>query len=753
MDIFRRVFPFVWPHRRKLFVSFFFALLVAGLWSLTLSMTFLIVKVLLEGESLSNYVTSEIRAAEIEIDQRTSNLQNLEHKIEANKVNGRVADAARNVAFLSERAREQRKLSSASRSLFLLNGVKTYVMPWVPGDQFDTYACILGLLLLATVVKGICVFTQDVLVGSVVEHSVMGIRQECFRRALALDYQTLSREGTAKLMSRFTYDISVIGDGLGLMGGKIIREPLKALACILFAFYFNWRLTLLALLFVPVLGVVFHRYGRLLKKASGRMMDSMTRIYKSLEETFDAMKVVIAFDGGRRHRRKFYHENREYVDKAMKVVRIDALTSPTTELLGMLAVCISLLPGAYLVLRDTTDIWGIKLASGPMDISQLSTLYALLAGVLDPARKLSSVYAKLKRSTAAAERIFQFIDYRSLIEVRPDPKPLPRHSRSINFRDVQFTYAASDEERRRRPAALDNVTLRVRAGEVVAVVGENGSGKSTLVNLLPRFYDPDHGSIRIDGVDIRDVRPRDLRAQIGVVTQETLLFDTTIYENIRYGKPEATREEILAAAEQAHVSRFVEQLPEGYDTVVGEKGQRLSGGQRQRISLARAILRDPAILILDEATSAIDAQSVYDIHQVLREFVVNRTTFIITHSVNRSMLDFVTRIVVMDQGRIVADGPHDLLSRTSPHYQNLFRSQRASSSDETAAVEDSVSSDGGPFVNPDEELLTSTETADEEPNLIPFHRRSTAAAPGSPDLDAPRENRDGPDPGSRRSAP
>ena len=226
-----------------------------------------------------------------------------------------------------------------------------------------------------------------------------------------------------------------------------------------------------------------------------------------------------------------------------------------------------------------------------------------------------------------------------------------------------------------RPPVLENVHLTVEAGEVIVVVGENGSGKSTLVNLLPRYYDPEQGAVLIDGIDIRDIRLRDLRAQIGVVTQETLLFDETIYENIRYGKPDASREEIEEAARRAHVTAFLKNMPDGFQTRVGDKGGRLSGGQRQRIALARAILRDPPIMILDEATSAIDAQSERLIHQTLREFAHGRTVFLITHAVSQGILDFVDRIVIMQEGRLIAAGPHEMLMEVCPAYRRLYRAQ------------------------------------------------------------------------------
>ena len=651
MGSFSRLLPYVLPHRRLFLLSAAFGLGVALLWGANLSVAFPIVKVLLQGQSLQEYSNQEADWYRDEIGTKTAELDSLG------------ADR------LKERARLQGKIAEQTSRLRRLNWVRGKLLPHLPQDAFDTMALVLLLLMVGTLLKGAGIFVQDVLVGSAVEKSIRGVREACFEHCLSLDYQTLAADGTAPLMARFTNDINVMAAGLKLVGGKVVREPLKATTCITMAFLVNWQLTLMSLLFVPIFGIVFYRYGKALKAASTKMMESMSKIYETLAESFHALKIIIAFNGTHRQKEKFRRENREYYHKAMQVVKIDSLTNPTTELLGLAAVCVALLPGAYLVLRGTREIWDIRLTTEVMDVARLSLLYAFLAGTIDPVRKLSSVYSRLKRATAATDRIFELMDRTASITAPELPQRIERCKRSIEFRNVSFRYNGQATD---APEAVSKINLLVEANEVVALVGSNGSGKSTLVHLLPRLFDPSEGTIRIDGIDIRDVDPVELRNQIGIVTQEPLLFDDTVFENIRFGRPEASRDEILEAAQRALVTEFVEQFPDGYDTVVGEHGGRLSGGQRQRVTLARAILRDPAILVLDEATSAIDASSEDKIHEVLRDFVQNRTVLMITHLMAPSVLELVTRVVVMDSGRIIATGRHDDLLQSCPTYRQAY---------------------------------------------------------------------------------
>jgi subfamily B ATP-binding cassette protein MsbA len=472
-------------------------------------------------------------------------------------------------------------------------------------------------------------------------------------------------------MSRFTYDTEQVAMGVTLIGARLVREPLKAVSCLCLALWINWRLTVLSLLFMPLLGLFLRWYGRALKRHSQRMMESMSRIYKVLEETLDGIKVVISFGAAERHRNQFRLENEHFLGKAMRVVRVDAIAKPTMQVMGLMAMFLAMLPGAYLVIREREEIWGVKLSDGVMTAATLMTLYALLVGMLDPCRKMSATFSRLKRCSAALDRIFELLDRTPKIRDVADPRPLPRLKEQIEFRGVSFQYPTREADALRGPA-LQDVNLTVGAGEVVALVGHNGCGKSTLLSMLPRLYDPTQGSVLMDGIPIQDVRLQDLRSQIGLVTQETILFDDSIYENIRYGKPDATRGEIEEAARQAHVTEIVESVPHGFETSVGEKGKQLSGGQRQRIALARMIVRNPSIMILDEATSATDAQSEALIHDSLKSFSQNRTVFLITHSMTPSVLDLVTRIVVMDAGRIVATGTHGQLLENCPQYEQLY---------------------------------------------------------------------------------
>lgn len=671
MESFKRLIPYIWPYRRKLALSVVFGVLVAILWGANLSAAFPIITVLLQQENLHDLVDRNIDTVQARIEERDSDIVAANVQIAELTSDGLEEHDPDMVSALAEHVRLETKRQDESKSLLRWQWTKCYVMPWIPRNPFHTFAIVVALLLLTTLLKGFFIYLQDVLVGSVAESAVMRVRKRLLRRVLRLDLETLSAQGTGELMSRFTYDTEQLAGGITLLGGRLIREPLKCLACAVLALVINWRLTLLSLFFVPILAAFFLRFGKTLKRASKKMMESMSRIYKVLEETFEARKIVIAFGSSRRHRDQFQNEYQRYFDKALQVVRTDALAKPSMEMLGLVALFVAMLPGAYLVIRAKTSIYGIRLAADVMDSAQLGTLYAMLAGMLDPCRKLSTTYSRIKRSAAAADRVFALMDMKPKVREVENAAPLARHKESIEFRDVKFRYPVSNESLE-RPAALSQINLKIEARQVVAIVGPNGCGKSTLLNLIPRFYDPTEGELRIDDTPIPQVSLNDLREQIGIVTQDTMLFDDTIAGNILYGRPTASREEVEEAARRAYVTQFSQSLPQGLATRVGEKGKDFSGGQRQRIALARAILRDPAILILDEATSAADAESESLILRALKDFSAGRTVLIITHSMSPALLALIDRIVVMDDSRIVGDGTHEQLLKECPLYDRLY---------------------------------------------------------------------------------
>ena len=669
----KRLIPFIWPHRRKYVLSCVMALIVAVLWGGNLTIIFPVMQVLLKEKTLQSYVSEEIALGLDAQLQAQSEIARLQTHVDALRVAQEPEDSPQFRETLLRLSRHQNDLTSATqREWWMLKLDRLVHASWFPTSEYRTFLLIIVVVVFSTFIKGAFTFWQDVLVGECAESAVAGIRRQLLRKMLQLDYQTFSHEGTAGLMSRFTYDTELLSQGMNVVGGRFIREPLKCLACAGLAFWINWRLTLLSLLVLPLIGLVFGYISKLLKRASRRMMESMTRIYRILEESFDGIQAVIAFGTAHKHRRKYEDEYNAYYQKAVQVIRIDSIARPTLELLGILALFVALLPGAYLVLRHKTSIYGITLTEHPMSVEQLGVLYALLAGMLDPVRKMNGSISRLRRSMTAFERVLEMLDSKPQIGQSLNAVSLPRHAASIEFRNLTFRYAPRRGTEPRGPV-LNGFNLKIKAGEVVAIVGPNGCGKSTLVQLLPRFFDPQTGEILIDGVPIQNARITNLRDQIGLVTQETNLFDMTLRENITYGSRNVDQAALDAVAEKAHLAPILKQLPLGYDTPLGDKGKSLSGGQRQRVALARAILRDPAILILDEATSAADAESETLIHQTLKEFVPGRTVLLITHSMSQSLLDFVTRIVVMDQGQVVADGTHAQLLAVSPMYQRLFQ--------------------------------------------------------------------------------
>jgi ABC-type multidrug transport system fused ATPase/permease subunit len=568
---------------------------------------------------------------------------------------------------LAARIRElDRHRADTEKSLRRYQLAQPYVNRYLPHESFKTLVLLLALVMLGVALKGLFMFFQEVLVADVMQLTLFDIRNLFFRRTINLDLASFSDQGSSELMARFTSDMDSFAQGLITLMSKVIREPMRFTTALGGALFINWRLTCLTLILVPISGATTYRVGKIMKRAVRRSLESMSSIYKILQESFQGIKVVKAFATERVERRRLFVETKNLYRKSIRVAMIDAMSDPVLEMLTLTTIVIALLAGSYLVLNQTTSLnlglFRLPLASQVMTIQDLLTLYGFLASAADPIRKLANVHSKIQRAAAAADRICVLMDRKPRIADAKGAPALPRHRHQIELDRVSFGYTHDS-------LVLDDLSLSVRHGECIAIVGPNGCGKSTLMNLLPRFWDVQSGAIRIDGHDIRDIQLRTLRRQIGMVIQETILFQDTIANNIAYGAPYKDRAAVIAAAERAYAHQFIMALPKGYDTVIGERGYGLSGGQRQRIALARAMLLDPAILILDEATSAVDIQDELLIRKAVEQFSRNRTTFLISH--NLASIQVADRIVLLDAGRIEAVGTDSELKRGSALYRRL----------------------------------------------------------------------------------
>jgi ATP-binding cassette subfamily B protein/subfamily B ATP-binding cassette protein MsbA len=640
--------------------AFLCSMVVAVLWSGNITVLYPLVEVVGKNQTLGQWVNESIDDAQQAATKARAAQEEAGRQIAA-------APAAEVPALERNRDAAASRLESAEAEVVRYQGFKVWIDGYLPDDPFHTLAVIVGLLLVATVVKDAFLTLSLFLVDRVAQLAVFDLRKQFYRRTLRLDLASFGETGTADLLSRFTNDAESVGGGLQTLFGRAIREPLKMIGCLAVAAYICWQLLVLSLIVAPVAGYLIGLLAKTLRRANRKALEEMSSLYAILVESFGGIKVVKAFTMERYERRRFHNTSKKCYRKSMRIALFDGLINPVTEFMGMSMISMAILFGAYLVMTRQTHLMGIKMCDRPMSLSALLVFYGMLAGVSDPARRLAEVFNRLQRAAAAADRVYQLLDREPTVSDPPQPKPLARHHRDLVFEGVSFHYTPDQP-------VLEGIDLRIPFGETLAIVGPNGCGKSTLANLISRFYDPVQGRIVLDGTDLRDVRLHDLRSQIGLVTQETLLFDDTVLNNIRYGRPQATREQVIEAAKQAHAHKFIEQkLERGYQTVVGQGGGRLSGGQRQRIALARAILRDPAILILDEATSQIDLESEQLIQKVLETFIRHRTAVIVTHRL--ATLALADRIVVMHAGRIIDLGTHDQLMARCDVYRRLHQIQ------------------------------------------------------------------------------
>jgi ATP-binding cassette, subfamily B, bacterial MsbA len=523
----------------------------------------------------------------------------------------------------------------------------------------DCIVKLIILMLIATIARCLFRFLQEYLVKKLSYRSIMRFRRDAYTNAIRMPLLHFSTRGVADTMSRFIQDSNRIHTGITTLLGKIVREPFTIIFLAIGAFAINAKITLFAMMGVPIAGFVISQLGRKMKKASKKTLENWSRMLGRLQESLQGIRIVKGYHQETQEEQVFEKINKRLIKQQFRMAKINAASGPLLESLGMTAACAAMIAASY------------YLTGEGMSTSDFFALVFLLGAIAESGRKLGNVFPRIQAANAAAERMCYLLDVPAEEEAA-GARELGRLTQGLSMRSLSFTYPEQVEP------ALSGIDLEVRAGQTVAIVGPNGSGKTTLVSLIPRFYQPDEGVVLIDGQDIAEVTLASLREQIGIVTQQTIVFNDTVGGNIAYAKPSASREEIVEAAKRAYAHEFIEQLPNGYDSIVGEQGAKLSGGQLQRLTIARAILRDPAILIFDEATSQIDSDSEAKIQKAILEFTQGRTSFIIAHRL--STIIHADRIVVLEAGRIVAQGTHEELFESCKLYRQLYEMQFATHS-------------------------------------------------------------------------
>lgn len=528
---------------------------------------------------------------------------------------------------------------------------------WYMTSYIDQHGAVGGLIFICVLVavlfllKNFTRYLGMYFIGILRNRTVQDLRTKIYDKMLELPLQFFSEERKGDMIARITSDVQDVEFSIFQYIGMVFREPIAIILSLALMIMISPQLTLISLLLLPISGLVIGRVGKSLKKKSAKGQQKNADLLSLVEETLGGLPVVKAFNGEDEMRERFRSENQELSDLTISVLRKRDMASPLSEFLGAMVMVALVYLGGSLVLGDSAKLNG----------EEFIGYIILFSQILSPAKSFSTGYFWIQKGSASAERILNLLAEENTIIEKADAKPVQDLEQQISFIDVSFAY--------KEEQVLHGIDLHVQKGASVALVGTSGGGKTTLANLLPRFFDVTMGSIAIDGVDIRDLRIKDLRALMGIVTQDSLLFNGTVRENIAFGTAHASDEDIRKAAEVANAIGFIEELPSSFETNIGDGGNRLSGGQKQRLSIARAVLKNPPILILDEATSALDTESEKLVQDALLKLMKNRTSLVIAHRL--STIQHCDSIVVLSAGRIVEQGTHKELYDKGGQYRKL----------------------------------------------------------------------------------
>lgn len=510
-------------------------------------------------------------------------------------------------------------------------------------------------IVVASFFKFIFSYLQSYILSWIGQRVIKDIRDEMYRKLINLSMPYFIKSSTGKLISRLTYDVALIQMAIVMIPRNTLRDGLQMFFYLGMLFYLNWKWTLAAIVAFPLISVVIATIGKKIRRRSKRVQALTAEIYSLLQEKITGIKLIKSSTTEQYESEVMEKQSRNYFDILMSLTKADVLQAPLIEFLAVFGIGIVIIWG------------GSEVINGTATQGTFIAFVAIIMSMYKPAKSLTNVNTDIQTAISAAERIFEIIDAKPTIVESADAKVMPEFSGEIKYENISFEYNAGK-------AVLKDISLSIKKGETLALVGPSGSGKTTFVSLLPRFFDTTSGKITIDGEDIKKFTLKSLRRQMGIVTQETILFNDTVANNIAYGMPDAGRDSIEAAAKKANAHDFIMKLPNQYDTVIGEKGVMLSGGERQRLAIARVILRDPQILILDEATSALDSESEILVQGAVAELMKGKTTIAIAHRL--STVKSADKIIVIDRHRIVDSGKHSELLEKSVLYRQLYELQQ-----------------------------------------------------------------------------